>query len=66
MKWEYLTIRLNTKLIYEAFDGDSVCDGDRSLVKLLNKLGLDRWEYAEYVNDKRNKLNYHLLKRSLP
>lgn len=63
MKFEYLQVYLNSK-VYLAFDGASHCDGDKSLIILLNRLGQDRWEYCQYVHE--NDVEYHLLKRSLP
>ncbi len=72
MKWEYLQVYLNRAedgtLRYLAFDGASACDGDKSLIKLLNRLGADRWEYCEvvYITSDLTSHSYHLLKRSLP
>lgn len=60
MKWEYLQIYLDNKDHWIVFDGNSICDGDEDLIRLLNRLGQDRWEYCQYIN------TYHLLKRSLP
>lgn len=65
MRFEYLQVYFATEG-YAAFDGNSHCDGDVSLVKLLNKLGHDRWEYCQHVYEPLNdgwKNNYHLLKR---
>ena len=59
MKWEYLLVYHNG-VAFVAFDGASICDGDESLIILLNKLGQDRWEGYTYAED------YYLLKRSLP
>ena len=62
MKWEYLQIRLSDDYTtWIAFDGHSECDGDKFLIKLLNRLGQDRWEYCLSIGKKR-----HYLKRSLP
>ncbi len=47
MKWEYLQVYVNVEGIFVAFDGNSTCDGDKSLIVLLNKLGKDRWEYCQ-------------------
>jgi len=60
MKFEYLQVYLDDNDHWVAFDGNSICNGDENLIKLLNKLGQDRWEYCGYVGF------YHLLKRSLP
>ena len=71
MKFEYLQVYLNRAedgtLRYLAFDGNSVCDGDKYLIDLLNRLGRDNWEYCAFINpDKHITYPYHLLKRSLP
>lgn len=72
MKWEYLQVYVSKArdgtLRYLAFDGNSVCDGDKSLIVLLNKLGQDRWEYCQaiYTNEDLSNYSYHLLKRSIP
>lgn len=60
MKWEYLQVYLDDYEIWTAFDGNSVCDGDASLLTLLNRLGLDRWEYAGTERP------FIFLKRSIP
>jgi len=68
MKFEYLQIYL-TVSGYIAFDGNSDCDGDINIIKLLNKLGQDRWEYCGFVVVRHPSVyedGYHLLKRSLP
>ncbi len=59
MKWEYLQIYVNDEGIFVAFDGNSICDGDKSLIVLLNKLGQDRWQYCAYTQDT------HILKRQI-
>ena len=70
-KFEYLEVYLSRdeygKIRYLAFDGNSACDGDKSLFNLLNKLGQDKWEYCTLINpDEHTSYSYHLLKRSLP
>lgn len=71
MKWEYLQVYLDERMVWVAFDGNSNCHGDENLIRLLNKLGQDEWEYCQFypVNyriEYREILGYHLLKRSLP
>ena len=63
MKWEYLQVYVNDEGIFVAFDGNSICDGDKSLIVLLNKLGKDRWEYCNQASNGREDYPYHLLKR---
>jgi len=60
MKWEYLQVYPDAN-VWIAFDGNSKCDGDKSLLVLLNRLGQDRWECFMSVGKK-----YYYLKRSLP
>ncbi len=59
MKWEYLLV-YESGDTFTAFDGTSTCDGDESLIILLNRLGQDRWEGYAYAE------GYYLFKRSLP
>jgi hypothetical protein len=69
MKFEYLQVYFTESASYVAFDGNSVCDGDTSIVRLLNKLGQDRWEYCGFTvigHPSVYENGYHLLKRSLP
>ena len=58
MKWEYLQVSLNFDNQWIAFDGNSICDGDRDLLTLLNRLGQDEWEHYQttkpYLFLKRN------------
>jgi len=61
VKFEYLQV-YKVAIGYTAFDGNSECDGDNDLVRLLNKLGQDRWEYCQFIDNP----PYHLLKRRLP
>jgi len=65
MKWEYCQVYYQNDDTYAAFDGNSICDGDSILIRLLNRLGEDRWEYCGCVMGDTDK-PYHLLKRSLP
>ena len=51
MKLEYLLVYNKDGDNYAAFDGNSICDGDTSLVRLLNRLGLNRWEYCQHVHE---------------
>ncbi len=64
MKWEYLQVYVNDEGIFVAFDGNSICDGDKSLIVLLNKLGRDRWQYCAYVTQDTDK-PCHILKRQI-
>jgi len=63
MKFEYLQVYLTDDDHWIAFDGNSICDGDSSLIALLNRLGDDRWEYAAYVTRDANIVPCHILKR---
>lgn len=63
VKWEYLQVYLNNEDRYVAFDGNSICDGDKDLISLLNKLGKDDWNYCGYVTRDTPK-PCHLLKRN--
>lgn len=60
MRFEYLQVYLDDYERWVAFDGSSICDGDESLLALLNRLGLDRWEYIG------SEQLFLFLKRSLP
>ncbi len=64
MKWEYLQVYLNDEGVFVAFDGNSICDGDNSLIPLFNRLGKAGWEYCEHIPLKHRP--HFLLKRSLP
>lgn len=71
MRFEYLQVYLShdkdRTIRYLAFDSNSVCDSDKRLINLLNRLGQDRWEYCTYIkSDGLTTYDYHLLKRSLP
>lgn len=68
MKWEYLEVYIGGDGTFIAFDGNSQCDGDKSLIVLLNRLGQDRWEYCYPIgsNERLSNHSFHLLKRSLP
>jgi len=64
VKWEYLQVYFNDYEKWVAFDGNSICDGDASLLVLLNKLGLDRWNYCSYVT-RDTDIPCHILKREI-